>query len=190
MHLQENAVLLLIDVQQGFKDPILGRRNNPDAEENIARLLDVWRQSRRPIVHIQHLSLSPASVFYPGKPGVEFQNTARPLIGEPVFTKHVNSAFIGTDLEAYLRGHGHEALIIIGLTTDHCVSTTTRMAGNLGFVTYVVEDATATFDKTGHDGRHFSAEDVHRISLASLHKEFGTVISTADLLRTVDVPQS
>lgn len=106
-----------------------------------------------------------------------------PLNRTPVIQKNVNSAFIGTDLEARLRQNGLKTLVFAGLTTDHCVSTTARMAGNLGFDAYVVSDATATFDRVGHDGKHYGAEEVHAISLASLHEEFATVVDTEGLLK-------
>ena len=98
---------------------------------------------------------------------------------EPVIYKNVNSSFIGTDLEQRLRKMGAKTLLICGITTDHCVSTTTRMAGNFGFETYLVGDATATFERHGPDGRHFSAQEMYDTALASLHGEFATVISTA-----------
>ena len=127
------AALLLIDVQQAFDSPSWGRRNNPDAEAAVARLLAAWRAAGWPVLHVQHLSALPASTLRPGQPGVAFKPEALPLGGEPVFQKEVNSAFIGTGLEAHLREHGIPALVVAGLTTNHCVSTTTRMAGNLGF---------------------------------------------------------
>jgi nicotinamidase-related amidase len=173
---------MLIDVQQGLDDPYWGNRNNPGAEEKIAQLLQAWRKTDRPIIHVQHCSVLPGSPLSPALPGVAFKAQAEPADGEPIFQKSVNSAFIGTDLEAYLREHGLNILVIVGLTTNHCVSTTTRMAGNLGFETYLVADATAAFGRTGHDGRSYSAEEVHRVSLASLHGEFATVVESADLL--------
>lgn len=180
--LPQNAALIIIDVQQGFDEPVWGRRNNPQAEANIARLLQAWRAGGRPLFHVQHLSREPNSPLRPNASGCDFKDEVRPLPGEPVVTKHVNSAFIGTNLEAMLRSHGIETVVITGLTTNHCVETTTRMAGNLGFTTYIVEDAAATFDRTGPDGKLYPAEHIHAVSLASLHGEFATVVSTETVL--------
>jgi nicotinamidase-related amidase len=177
--------LLLIDVQKGFHDAVWGRRNNPNAENNMAELLAAWRAAKRPVVHVRHNSTSASSPLRPGQSGNEFMDAVAPLSGEAQFGKTVNSAFIGTELESYLRDNGIESLVIAGLTTDHCVSTTTRMAGNLGFAVTLVADATATFDRDTADGRHYSAAEIHDIHLASLDGEFCTVKTTADVLRAV-----
>lgn len=177
-----HTALILVDVQQGFDAPSWGRRNNPHAEACIAALLEAWRRSGRPIWHVQHVSREPESPLRPGQDGVRFKAFAEPRSGEPVVHKHVNSAFIGTDLEGQLRAAGVSTLVITGLTTDHCVSTSTRMAGNLGFQVLLPEDATATFDRTGPDGRHYSAQEIHDVHLASLNGEFATVTDTASIL--------
>ncbi len=186
----QNTALLLIDVQQGFDDPCWGARNNPDAERHIAELLDGWRSSGRPVMHVQHMSREPGSPLRPGQAGNAFKPEATPAPGEPVFQKQVNSAFIGTALEQYLREHQIEALVLAGLTTDHCVSTTARMAANLGFATVVVADATATFDRVGHDGTQYTAEQMHRLGLASLHGEFATIRQSNDLLAELGLGSS
>ena len=176
------AALLPIDVQCGLDDPAQGARSTPEAEAQIARLLAVWRALGWPIVHVQHLSTNPASRLRPGMPGVAIKPEAMPLPGEPVVQKSVNAAFIGTDLESRLRADGVKAVVIVGLTTDHCVSSTARMAGDLGFETTVVADATAAFERTAWDGRHLSADTVWTTSLATLQDEFARIITTADLL--------
>jgi hypothetical protein len=154
----------------------------------MARLLAAWRETGRPIYHIQHMSREPQSPLRPGLPGNAIKPLVQPQGDEPVITKDVNSAFIGTDLEARLRRAGQQTVVLIGLTTEHCVSTTARMAGNLGFTTYVIGDATATFDKRGPDGTFYPAETVHGVSLASLHGEFATVVDTATVLRELSAP--
>lgn len=173
---------MVIDVQCGLDDPKYGRRSTPGAEANIARLLAAWREAQWPIVHVQHLSSSEFSPLRADSPGVEIKPEAAPLDSEPLFQKHVNNAFLGTDLERFLRQRNIESLVIVGLTTEHCVSTTARMAGDLGFETFVVVDATAAFELEGHDGRQFSAEDVHAVSLVTLKDEFATILATASVL--------
>ena len=183
--LPSNAVLLLIDVQQAFNDAAWGERNNPDAEKKIASLLAAWRERSMPVFHVHHINPKSTSLFNPASVGSVVKEEARPLPGEPVFVKSVNSAFIGTDLEAQLRANRITTLVIVGITTDHCVSTTARMAGNLGFSTYVVSDATATFERIGPGGRHWSAEIMHDTALASLHEEFATIVSEAEVLENL-----
>jgi nicotinamidase-related amidase len=173
----ENSALLVVDVQRGFDDPYWGARNNPGAEARIGRLLAAWRAAGWPVLHAQHLSTNPASPLHPDRPGCELHPLAAPVGGEPVFRKTVNSAFIGTDLATYLAESAIRTLVVVGLTTPHCVSTTVRMAANLGFEVFVVADATAAFDLVGHDGRCFAAADVHDLTLASLHGEFATVVT-------------
>jgi len=178
----KTVALVIIDVQKGFDDPSWGSRNNPQAEARIELLLSTWRKNSQPIIHVQHCSLESNSPLRPDQPGNEFKDEARPMAGEKQLTKTVNSAFIGTDLEEYLRSCAIESLVIVGLTTDHCVSTTTRMAGNLGFKVSLVSDATATFDRRGNDGTHYSASDIHNIHLASLDGEFCVVRTTEQVL--------
>lgn len=183
MDIGGNAALILIDVQQGFDDSgFWGQRNNPDAERNIARLLDAWRSAGRPVLHVRHDSVQEGSPLNPSSPGNRIKPEAAPLAGEPVYPKSVNSAFIGTSLEQDLRAGGIERLVIAGLTTNHCVSTTARMAGNLGFDTFVVADATATFDRLGLDGKIRPAEEVHASALSDLNGEFAAIVEAKDLL--------
>jgi nicotinamidase-related amidase len=181
--LSPSAALILIDVQQAFLDPRFGERNNREAESNIARLLAAWRHNGWPIRHIVHDSVEPNSLLRPGSSGNAIQAIAAPQASEPIYRKHVNSAFIGTTLERDLRQDGIDTLVIVGLTTNHCVSTTARMAGNLGFRTYVVSDATAAFARPALDGSPRPAEAVHSAALSDLHQEFATVVDTPEILR-------
>src|SRR4249919_2410634 len=176
----DRPALILVDIQKGFDNIEYwgGQRNNPDAEENASELLQVWRENKLPVFHIQHCSLNQKSLLHESNGGNEFKDLVTPIEGEPIIKKNVNSAFIGTDLKEQLDNAKITKLVIVGLTTDHCVSTTTRMAGNLGYETYLVSDATATFNKRGIDGQNFPAELIHETALASLNEEFATIVTT------------
>ena len=180
--LDPNAALILIDIQLGLDDPALGARNNPDAERNAARLLEAWRADGRPQVHIQHRSVSPDSPLWPDKPGVAIKPIVAPRDGEPHMTKTVNNAFVGTELEVFLRERDIKQVVIVGLTTNHCVDTTTRMAGDLGFNPILVSDACATFDRTGPDGVTWPAATIHSVTMANLQDEFAEIATTDEVL--------
>ena len=151
--------LILIDIQKGFDDVEYwgGGRNNPDAELRASELLRLWRDNGFPIFHVQHCSTIPTSPLHETHAGNQFNDLVAPTEREPVIKKSVNSAFIGTDLQAQLDNAKITTLVIAGLTTDHCISTTARMAGNLGYETFLVAAATATFNKKGIDGQIFLA---------------------------------
>lgn len=181
---QETPALILIDIQKGFDEEAYwgGNRNNKDAEKKAAMLLEKWRMLKLPIFHIVHSSKNPVSKLHESHPGFEIKDEVKPIANEPVIKKHVNSAFIGTDLKEQLDRQKITKLVIVGLTTNHCVSTTTRMAGNYGFDTFLIADATATFDRIGIDGEKFSSEVIHQTTLANLNEEFATVLTTKALL--------
>ena len=182
------VALVVIDVQHAFDlwEAAGQKRNNPEALTQIAALLEAFRAQGLPVFHIRHEGTSPASSFWPEKPGFAVKEEAREREGEPVIHKRVNSAFIGTDLEARLRARGIEQVVICGVTTNHCVETTTRMAGNLGFDAYLVRDAAWTFERTGPDGDHHPAEAVHAMTLANLHEEFATIVTALEVCRALE----
>lgn len=176
-------VLVLIDFQKAFEEIAAATpRNNPRAEANAARLLARWRADGRPVLHVRHDSAEPGSRFRPGAPGNAFMDFARPRDGEPVVAKTVNSALIGTDLAARLDALGRPPLVVCGATTDHCVSTTVRMAGNLGHAVTLAGDASFTFDRRAADGTPIAAATVHAVHLASLDGEFARVATTDAVL--------
>lgn len=177
--------LVVVDVQQGFRDrDHWGPRNNPQAEQNIAALVEAWRANDAPIVLVRHDSTEPTSPLRPGTLGNEFE----PFIDgahSVIVAKTVNSAFYGEpDLHAWLEQAGIDRLVICGITTNHCCETTARMAANLGYdVTFAI-DATFTHDRTGPDGETISADRIAQMTATNLHDEFATIRTTAALLET------
>lgn len=180
----KKTALILIDIQQAFDNVARwgGDRNNPEAEQNSRVLLDYFRSHNLPLIHIQHCSVNPAALHAEGTPGNAFKEIVAPLSGELIIKKSVNSAFIGTNLKEVLDEQGIRNVVIVGLTTEHCVSTTTRMSGNYGYNTYIVSDATATFAKTGINGEKYDAATMHLTALAHLNKEFATVVTTNEMI--------
>ena len=178
--LSEKAALLLIDIQKGLDEVAFygGGRNNPRAEEQAASLLAKWRSLGLPIFHIRHSSQNPDSPLHSSKKGFAIKEEVKPAEGEPVITKNVNSAFIGTDLLDQLKQVPTDTVVMVGLTTNHCVSSSARMAGNLGLKTYVVSDAVAAFDNKDLNGNHLPAEVMHQTALASIQEEFAIVTDT------------
>jgi len=180
--LPRNAALILIDLQKAIDHPSWGERNNPGAEHNATALLEAWRRTNRPDYHVRHDSTEPDSHYRPGQPGNEFKPEVQPVPGETVIAKRTNSAFIGTDLEARLRGAQQSLLVVAGVITNNSVEATVRMAGNLGFDTFLVEDACFTFARKDWNGQLRTAAEVHAMSLANLNGEYCTVIRTAEVL--------
>jgi nicotinamidase-related amidase len=182
------TALIVVDVQRAFDEwEAAGkRRNNPEAVARIADLLGAFRDRGAPIFHIRHQGTRPNSSFLAGASGYPVKDEAREIEAEPVIVKRVNSAFIGTDLETRLRAADIKTLVICGATTNHCVETTTRMAGNLGFDARLVRDATWTFDRVGPDGDVHSAEEIHAMTLSNLNGEFARIVLAAEAIAGLD----
>lgn len=182
------AVLLLIDLQNAIDDPSWGKRNNPQSEDNTIRLLTTWRNNSWPVWHVRHDSPEPDSGYRPGQAGHDFRPDTAPLAGEVVIPKRTNSAFIGTNLEIRLRSLGDPPIVLAGVITNNSVEATVRMAGNLGFRTFLVADACHTFGRTDWNGKQWPAEDVHALTLANLDGEYCTVTTTQSLLDGLTAP--
>jgi nicotinamidase-related amidase len=177
----DRAVLLPIDMQQGFDEPGWPRRWNVKADANGLALLEAWRAAARPIIHVRHDSIDPGSTLAPGTPGNAPRAGFEPLEREPLVTKSVNSAFIGTDLDLRLKRLGAKHVVTFGISTDMCVSTTVRTGATMGWDMILVPDACDCFDLPDDQGGTISAEDVHRAHVATLAFEFCRTFSTAEL---------
>ena len=182
--IKKNPALLLVDIQKAFleKDYPGLIRNNEHAEFICGKILKKWRILDLPIIHVRHSSTNPESKLHKSRPGFEFNDYVTPLETEMVLTKEVNSAFIGTNLENILIKSHIDTLVIVGMTTNHCISTTVRMSGNLGFDTYLISDSTACYNTKALNGEIIDCNTIYNTALASLQEEFATVIDSKELL--------
>lgn len=185
LHIQDNAALIVVDVQDGFDDEaLIGKRNNPDADRNIESIINLWERTRRPIVVVQHNSVSAQSVLNPSKPGNSLKSYVKKVKPDLKITKSVNSAFYGTpDLHEWLKSSDIHQIVIVGIQTNMCCETTARMAGNLGYEVIFVPDAMHTFDATGPDGVVVSADEITRATVASLFDGgFAQIVRTGEVI--------
>lgn len=193
MEIAGNAALVVVDVQQGFEEEAYwGPRNNPDADRNIAGLIDAWQASGRPVVFVRHDSTAPGSPLRVGYSGNAFKEYVEERRGkgtgaELFLTKSVNSAFYGTpDLDAWLRAAGVRQIVVAGIQTNMCAETTARMGGNLGYEVFFAFDATHTFDAVGPWGWALGADELARATAVTLHGGgFASVVRTAELVAAV-----
>ena len=176
-----HAVLLPIDMQQAFDAPPWPRRWNEQVDANGLALLAAWRAAGRPIIHVRHDSVQAGSSLASGTPGNAFRPGFGPEGDEPLLTKSVNSAFIGTDLDLQLKRLGARHVVTFGISTDMCVSTTVRTGANMGWDMILVPDACDCFDLPDGRGGTVSAEEIQRAHVATLAVEFCRTLSTAEL---------
>ena len=179
----KNPALILVDIQKAFleKDYPGNKRNNLNAEYICGQILKKWRLLDLSVIHVRHSSLNPDSKLHESKSGFEFNDYVKPRSSELVLTKNVNSAFIGTNLDKILKDQNIKTLVIVGMTTNHCISTTVRMSGNLGYETYLISDSTACYNTINIHGEEIDCEVIYETSLASLKNEFAKIISSDNL---------
>ena len=177
-----SATLIIIDMQKAMDDPRYGTRGQHDAEDNIANLLAHWRELGNPVVHVRDNSTDPDSPYYEGKPTHEFKPQFKPLDGEEIIDKRSSNAFIGTDLLAVLEEFGSPELIICGVHLQHCVESTLRMAASMGFLVFVPQDCVIATDQLDANGKKWSADDVHALTLAILDGNHAKVVTSSALM--------
>lgn len=178
------TALLVIDVQMALanEDAAGAERSCPEAEANIASLLEAFRASGDQVIHIHHHGTDPDDPFHPNASGSAVQPVAAPAAGEPVVIKTGSSGFVGTSLRDILQEADIERVVLCGATANHCVESTTRSAADLGFRPVYAADAVWTYSQTGPDGVSHSANLIHSVSMATLEGEIATVMRTKDIL--------
>jgi len=180
----DHVVLLPVDMQQAFDDAPWPRRWNKEVDENGLALLDAWRKAGRPIIHVRHDSIIDGSSLHPSSDGNRFRPGFGPRNGEPLVSKSVNSAFIGTDLDLRLKRLGARHVVTFGISTDMCVSTTVRTGANMGWDMILVPDACDCFELPDGNGGTIAAEAVQAAHVATLGFEFCKIMDTRELIES------
>lgn len=180
--MHSNTALIIIDMQRGMLPENTGPRNNPQAEDNMARLLQRWRDREQPVVHVRHMSRTPGSLFWPGSPNCESQPRFQPLASEHRMEKNVPDAFASSGLERWLRLRDIGDLVIVGVSTNNSVEATVRAASCLGFTVTLPEDACYTYDRADYHGAMRPAAEWHLMALSNLNGEYATVARTDEIL--------
>lgn len=180
--LTDNSILIIINAQNGLLDATQEARSNSEAEINISRILEHWRTKKRRIIHIKHVSESPGSIFFRQSSGCDFLKALAPQKDEVVIEKTKSSAFVETNLESIINTEACPDIVLAGFTANECIDATARDAASMGFATFVVGDATATFDLRDHSGRLVKAERIHKLTLANINAFYAKVVTTGDIL--------
>ena len=177
-----SQALLLIDIQNDyFPGGAMECVGATAAEAQAAKLLGAFREQRRPVIHVQHLSLRPGATFFlPGTPGAEIREVVKPLEGEIVVEKNFPNSFRGTALQNYLDKHKIKNLVVAGMMTHMCVDASVRHAADLGYKITLLADACATRAQS-FGGETVPARQVHAAFLAALNGAYAKVVSADEL---------
>lgn len=153
-------------------------RCNPDAEQNVAGLLAVFRAKGLPVFHVLHNDTDPKSKYRKGLPEAEPMACAMPIEGEEVFWKSGSSGFSRTGLDPALRRKGIKRVVMIGAVAAYCIASTARAGFDLGFEIVLPGDALLGFDLPAHDGGRIDADTALQVTLATLASDFARVVRT------------
>ena len=114
------SALLVIDIQNDyFPGGKMELVDSPEAARNASRIQRKFREAGLPVIHVQHIALSPSATFFlPDTYGAEINETVYPLGDEPVVVKHFPNAFRETKLQGILTQHAVTELTVVGMMTN------------------------------------------------------------------------
>jgi nicotinamidase-related amidase len=177
------TALLIIDLQNDYFTGGSMELTEPEkAGGKAQQLLEHFRKTGQPVVHIQHIATKPGATFFlPDTEGAEIHQLVKPEPDEKIITKHFPNSFLKTGLLEYLNAEGITDLVISGMMTHMCIDATTRAAKDSGFNLTLIGDACATRDLE-INGINVKAKDVHHAFLAALQGTYAKVMSLDEFL--------
>lgn len=176
------TALVIIDVQNEYFPG--GKLLIPDGQrvlEKNQQLVDFARSHAMPLFFVQHLGPEDSPIFAKGSGFDDFHPALQPQTGDRIIQKATPSSFVGTELESQLKAAGIQQLIVSGLMTHMCVSSTARDAVPKGFNVIIPDDACATRDVADWDGKIVGHQELHRAALTAVGDVFAEVMSTEEV---------
>jgi nicotinamidase-related amidase len=187
----DQSALLVIDAQDSFKaTPKWERRNNRSFEQNVTRLIDLYRAARLPIFYFLHTDDDPG--FETTSPYFKLMNFLKPLAGEPVIVKNTRNVFTSTTLGERLLELGVRRVVITGIQMEQCCETSARVAADLGYCVDFVTEATMTFPIVNRDNpaEELDVESIRVRTEYALRGRFATIRRVDDLARELEALRS
>lgn len=177
--------LIILDVQDAIDRPVWDGKNNPGYLAVVQRLLAHWREKGWPVIHVRHDEPTPTSSYHTYGPWNAIKREVAPISGEPVIVKQQNCAFIGTELDAVLKGLGADGLVLTGVVIHNSMDATVRAGKALGYRIILPSDATTAVPVRAPDGRTWDATTVQNLTLAILDGEYAEVVTSDALLAQI-----
>lgn len=178
----KDSALIMVDCQNTYRQGIMQLTNVEPAIKEAQKLLQMARDLKVPIIHIQH----DAGVGTPYDITAEIgaiSDEVAPKNGEAVVVKNYPNSFWHTNLEAQLKALNIENVVIAGFMTHVCIDSTARGAFNLGFKPTVVASACATRSLLGPQGKVIEAQTMHDSALAAVRDLFAVVVDDVASLK-------
>ena len=178
-----NSALIMVDCQNTYRQGIMQLTNVEPAIKEAQKLLQLARDLKIPVIHIQHDAGVGTPYDVSAEIGVISKEVA-PIKGENVIIKNYPNSFVSTQLEAQLKAIGIKNLVIAGFMTHMCINSTARGAFNLGFSPVVVASACASRNLTGANGKVIDAQTMHDSALAALRDLFAVIVDDVASLKS------
>lgn len=179
----KDSALILVDCQNTYRRGVMQLINVEPAILEAQKLLTLARDSKTPVIHIQHDAGVGTPYDITADIGAISAEVA-PKNGEVVVIKNYPNAFWRTSLEAQLKALGIENVVLAGFMTHMCINSTARGAFNLGFKPTIVASACATRNLTASNGKIIDAQTMHDSALAAVRDMFAVVVGDISELNT------
>lgn len=178
----KDSALIMIDCQNTYRRGVMQLTGVEEAIKEAQKLLQMARDLKIPIFHIQH-DAGPGSPYDVRAEIGRISDEVAPRDGEPLITKNYPNSFVQTDLDQRLSAIGIKNIVLAGFMTHMCVNSTAHGGFNLGYSPTVVASATATRPLASANGRVLSAQQVHDGALAATRDLYAAIADSVDQLR-------